>query len=157
MDCIVQLSGSGDLAAVRALIAVCPDAPLWPSTAWATFVEPDAMVPAERVAFAVLANTEARDLRAILMATRVEQSVELEVLLVRPGDRRQGWGERLSTHWLAWAARKGATDAMLEVRRSNVAAQRLYQRLGFHVEGCRPGYYRSPVEDALLMHRHLVR
>ena len=89
----------------------------------------------------------------MLMTTRLEGSVELEMLLVRPEDRRQGLGERLSVHWLAWAAHRGATEAVLEVRHSNLAAQKLYERMGFRVEGCRRGYYRSPTEDALLMRR----
>ncbi len=151
VDRIVKLSGAEDLAAVLAFLSICPDAPSWPSTAWATFVEPDATSPVERIAFAVVANTPPGNLRAVLMATRVEASVELETLLVRREDRRQGLGKRLSKYWLTWAAHEGATDAVLEVRRSNLAAQRLYQRLGFQVEGCRRGYYRSPTEDALLM------
>ena len=41
--------------------------------------------------------------------------------------------------------------ATLEVRRSNVPAQRLYERFGFAVAGVRRGYYSSPVEDALVL------
>ena len=46
------------------------------------------------------------------------------------------------------------TRATLEVRRSNVAAQRLYERLGFAVGRAAPeAYYTQPEEDALILWR----
>jgi ribosomal-protein-alanine N-acetyltransferase len=39
----------------------------------------------------------------------------------------------------------------LEVRLSNDAARRLYEKLGFRVVGRRPRYYKDNLEDALLM------
>lgn len=39
----------------------------------------------------------------------------------------------------------------LEVRRTNIPAQTLYQSFGFAMAGVRPDYYQSPKEDALLM------
>ena len=52
---------------------------------------------------------------------------------------------------LQWAQEKRADRAVLEVRAGNSAAQALYRRCGFVVEGRRRRYYASPVEDALLM------
>jgi ribosomal-protein-alanine N-acetyltransferase len=40
---------------------------------------------------------------------------------------------------------------MLEVRRSNLAAQKLYESMGFAVTGIRKGYYSDDGEDAFLM------
>jgi [ribosomal protein S18]-alanine N-acetyltransferase len=40
---------------------------------------------------------------------------------------------------------------MLEVRRSNIQAQRLYQSLGFVMTGVRKGYYSDDGEDAFAM------
>jgi ribosomal-protein-alanine N-acetyltransferase len=40
---------------------------------------------------------------------------------------------------------------MLEVRRSNVSAQRLYETTGFATTGIRKGYYSDNGEDALAM------
>jgi ribosomal-protein-alanine N-acetyltransferase len=37
------------------------------------------------------------------------------------------------------------------VRAGSAGAIALYERLGFVAVGRRPGYYRSPVEDAVLM------
>jgi ribosomal-protein-alanine N-acetyltransferase len=44
---------------------------------------------------------------------------------------------------------------MLEVRTDNVAAQRLYARLGFRPVGARPNYY-DAATDALIMWAHDV-
>ena len=45
---------------------------------------------------------------------------------------------------------------MLEVRRSNEAARRLYERWGFTLKGVRRGYYEKPAEDALVLGRELL-
>ena len=46
---------------------------------------------------------------------------------------------------------RGITAYTLEVRAGNVAAIRLYEKLGFVAEGIRPGFYDKPKEDALIM------
>ncbi len=69
--------------------------------------------------------------------------------------RRRGLGRRLLTHVLAEGAREGCTQALLEVRESNAAALRFYQRFGFEPIGERKGYYRDNGEDALVMRRSL--
>jgi ribosomal-protein-alanine N-acetyltransferase len=46
---------------------------------------------------------------------------------------------------------RGARRLYLEVRVSNVGAQRFYDRLGFRLVGHRTAYYRNPREDALAM------
>jgi ribosomal-protein-alanine N-acetyltransferase len=72
-------------------------------------------------------------------------------LAVHPDYRRLGIARALLVRSLAAAAGRGATQATLEVRRSNLAAQALYRRFGFEVVGMRPRYYRDNQEDALLM------
>jgi len=72
-------------------------------------------------------------------------------LSVRPDRRRQGIGEGLARWALSWGKEKGARSASLEVRASNEAAKRLYEKLGFKVAAVRSGYYREPREDALIM------
>ncbi len=46
---------------------------------------------------------------------------------------------------------KGARRAFLEVRISNVTAQKLYSSLGFTGTSIRRDYYDSPVENAVVM------
>jgi len=67
--------------------------------------------------------------------------------------QRQGLGWRL-LEWVASVARDhGARSLLLEVRPSNPAAQRLYERYGFEHIGRRRGYYPAfgGREDALVM------
>ena len=39
----------------------------------------------------------------------------------------------------------------LEVRKTNIPAIELYNKLGFKSEGVRPGFYENPKDDALIM------
>ncbi len=75
---------------------------------------------------------------------------------VWPESRRRGVGGALLAAALEGAARRGAFEAVLEVRASNLPAQRMYERFGFAVVGVRKGYYRGPVEDAKIMTRRLA-
>lgn len=72
-------------------------------------------------------------------------------LSVHPDRRRQGIGEELARWALVWGKENGTRLATLEVRASNEAAKRLYEKLGFRVAAVRSGYYREPREDALIM------
>jgi len=70
---------------------------------------------------------------------------------VDPAWRRQGIGERLLLALLDVAQARRAREATLEVRLSNVAARRLYEKYGFRPVGLRPNYYTDDGEDALIM------
>lgn len=83
------------------------------------------------------------------------EEAELGDLAVLPELRGRGFGRRLLDGALAEAARRGARQVYLEVRESNVAARRLYERAGFTTAGVRADYYSEPKEDAILMTRRL--
>jgi ribosomal-protein-alanine N-acetyltransferase len=72
---------------------------------------------------------------------------------VRDEFRSRGFGRRLLEHLLERAAAAGVHEAFLEVRPSNTAAIRLYQRLGFEQIGIRRGYYQAVEgrEDAIVL------
>jgi [ribosomal protein S18]-alanine N-acetyltransferase len=72
---------------------------------------------------------------------------------VRDEYRSLGFGRRLLEHLLERAGAAGVSEAFLEVRPSNLAAIRLYQRLGFEQIGIRRGYYQAPDgrEDAIVL------
>lgn len=74
---------------------------------------------------------------------------------VHPDFRQQGIGRRLMEAMTAICLAKGATRMTLEVRQSNIVAQRLYRDLGFVSAGVRPGYYQDNNEDALIMWKEL--
>ncbi len=54
---------------------------------------------------------------------------------VKREHRRQGWGETLARSVLLWAQENGATHGMLWVEAGNVAARRLYEKLGYRLNG----------------------
>ena len=70
---------------------------------------------------------------------------------VLPVYRRRGIGARLLSEVIELSASLGARVVTLEVRLSNAAARRLYQRFGFRPVGVRPRYYSDNGEDALIM------
>lgn len=65
--------------------------------------------------------------------------------------RRRGVGTGLLTYLMQEGDREGVTAYTLEVRVSNEAAIRMYEKLGFVSEGIRPGFYEKPTEDAMIM------
>jgi ribosomal-protein-alanine N-acetyltransferase len=83
----------------------------------------------------------------------VADELHINNLAVRPECRRLGVGRVLLESVVGHAAGLGALRATLEVRRSNAAALKLYERLGFSVAAIRKDYYDHPVEDALLLWR----
>lgn len=62
-------------------------------------------------------------------------------LCIDPDRHRQGLGRMLMHFLLAQARDENLTIVLLEVRKSNLAALRLYQSLGFARIGIRRGYY----------------
>jgi ribosomal-protein-alanine N-acetyltransferase len=52
---------------------------------------------------------------------------------------------------MAQARAQSISRVTLEVRKSNLAAQKLYQSMGFLTTGVRKGYYSDDGEDALAM------
>lgn len=70
---------------------------------------------------------------------------------VHPDFRRRSIGERLLLEMLEVAIANGGREATLEVRLSNVAARKLYEKYGFRPVGLRPRYYSDDNEDALIM------
>jgi ribosomal-protein-alanine N-acetyltransferase len=75
----------------------------------------------------------------------------IATIAVHPDFRGHGIGSLMLRTILEEAARKGAGEAMLEVRANNGIAQAMYRRFGFEVVFRRPRYYRDNNEDALLM------
>jgi ribosomal-protein-alanine N-acetyltransferase len=77
--------------------------------------------------------------------------VHVTTFAVMPDWRERGIGARLLMAVLRLAREMGASVATLEVRLSNTAARRLYEKFGFRPVGIRPRYYSDNAEDALIM------
>lgn len=81
--------------------------------------------------------------------------VQISNIAISPDYRQLGVGEGVLRKVLPEMCHKGAEFVFLEVRPSNLAARRLYEKLGFTILGLRKGYYRSPSEDAIVMGKSL--
>jgi ribosomal-protein-alanine acetyltransferase len=75
---------------------------------------------------------------------------EVENIAVAGLVRRRGLGSRLLGEFLDLARSRGAERVLLEVRESNLAARRLYEKWEFVETGRRKLYYREPDEDAIV-------
>jgi ribosomal-protein-alanine N-acetyltransferase len=72
-------------------------------------------------------------------------------IAIDPAYRGRKIGENLLRQMMRLALLNGAERMTLEVRVSNHAAQRLYNKLGFRNYGIRKGYYTDNGEDAMIM------
>jgi len=78
----------------------------------------------------------------------IKDELHINTLAVAAPLRRHGIASRLLA---AVLADTGAARATLEVRRSNAAAIRLYEKFGFQVTAVRQRYYENPEEDGLIL------
>ncbi|MCA1024259.1 ribosomal-protein-alanine N-acetyltransferase [Halobacillus litoralis] len=72
-------------------------------------------------------------------------------IAILPEYRGYKYGELLFGHTCREAVERGAVQLSLEVRVSNMAAQRLYRKFGLVPGGVRKRYYTDNGEDALVM------
>lgn len=87
----------------------------------------------------------------VLVAWHVADEVHVLDVATAPPFRRRGIGTAMMRVALAYAAAEHVRIVLLEVRRSNRQAIRIYRRLGFTAMGVRPGYYADNGEDAIEM------
>ncbi len=72
---------------------------------------------------------------------------------VHPDWRRKHIGEAIIKALIDVTEKNGVMAHTLEVRASNIPAQKLYRKFGFKAAGLRPGYYEDNGEDAIIMWR----
>jgi [ribosomal protein S18]-alanine N-acetyltransferase len=141
---IEPLGGPADLDGVLAIEDASFNNPT--SRAWyeAELARPD-------VCKVFVIRTPERSVAGFAAFWKVLDEMHINNLAIHPDWRGRGLGRRLLAGVLAAAYGMGVRRATLEVRRSNLAAQRLYAAAGFRVVGVREGYYAQPVEDALVL------
>jgi len=84
---------------------------------------------------------------------QMDKSAHIPTIATHPDYQGRKLGSYLLLHLLIKGAQLGCTEATLEVRASNFAAQHLYLRHGFEVAGIRYRYYNDNGEDAVIMTR----
>jgi [ribosomal protein S18]-alanine N-acetyltransferase len=105
------------------------------------------------VCFIYVLRTDQVPVAAFCAFWLIVDQLHINNLAVRPELRGRGLGTCLLDAIVVEARHLGASSLTLEVRRSNIAAQRLYAKSGFHEAGVRQNYYTQPVEDALILLR----
>jgi [ribosomal protein S18]-alanine N-acetyltransferase len=88
---------------------------------------------------------------AFALVWLVADEVHLIHVATRPSEQRKGAGRALLGMIIGAARSQRARLVLLEVRRSNRAAIRLYRSQGFHAIGVRKSYYAENSEDAIEM------
>jgi ribosomal-protein-alanine N-acetyltransferase len=150
--CALEAATVEDVPALVALEQVCFSQP------WTARNFRDAMADPERGLLLVLRAPSApgaagRGILAYCSFQTVVDEMHIHNLAVSPDMQGRGLGRRLLDLALGIGARRGAERALLEVRQSNWAAQRLYRSLGFQGVAVRRGYYTHPSEDALILEK----
>jgi ribosomal-protein-alanine N-acetyltransferase len=87
---------------------------------------------------------------AFLLAWHVADELHILDVATHPELRRRGYGGALMQQSLAYAKENRVRHLLLEVRKSNVPAIRLYRSSGFFAMGVRKRYYPDD-EDAVEM------
>jgi ribosomal-protein-alanine N-acetyltransferase len=107
--------------------------------------------PISRMLVGRAAKRQRGSVRGYIVYWRVDNEVHLHNIAVRRDMRRKKIAFRLLAEAIRRSRLEGARWATLEVRRSNLPAQKMYEKFGFVVKGIRPGYYIDTGEDALIM------
>ena len=84
-------------------------------------------------------------------------AAHISTISVAPNWQQMGIATRLMVSLAKESIQLGATGMTLEVRMSNQAAQEMYRKFGFRIEGVRKGYYQTENEDAIVMWAHDVQ
>jgi [ribosomal protein S18]-alanine N-acetyltransferase len=98
-------------------------------------------------------DADGGELVGYLVISRYVDAWHVMNVAVVPESRRQGIASALFEHLFQVTSNDGRRGYTLEVRISNEAAIKLYERLGFQSRGVRRGYYTDNREDALIMWR----
>lgn len=92
-----------------------------------------------------------------IIARFIEREAEIMKIGVHPDFQNLGIGGRLLEIALDEAGVRGCAYCYLEVRKSNTPAIEFYKSHSFDFFGYRKSYYTSPLEDAYVMRRRLLR
>jgi ribosomal-protein-alanine N-acetyltransferase len=97
-----------------------------------------------------LAESEGR-IAGYILFWLLPGEIDIHNIAVHKDFRRRGLGRSLLENVIVEARSRASSRITLEVRKSNMVAQKLYESVGFDFSGVRKGYYSDDGEDAFLM------
>jgi ribosomal-protein-alanine N-acetyltransferase len=100
--------------------------------------------------FYVAGDLKNSALVGFLIFWRLDDELELHKIAVVKDCQRRGYGSSLLDFFISTGRSWHCQSALLEVRDSNAAAIRLYEKFAFQCVGRRREYYSLPAEDALV-------
>jgi ribosomal-protein-alanine acetyltransferase len=178
MPVVIRSAVLNDVPTLLAIERQAPPAAHWTLEQYRKLVESGVVLVAEEAADQAPAPCKERKERATPGSEREEQGTpgaereergtlfgflcakavagewEIENVVVAAEFLRRGIARKLVLELVERAKNGAASTVLLEVRESNRAARRLYEKCGFREVGCRRAYYANPVEDAILYALH---
>ncbi|MFZ3265340.1 MAG: ribosomal protein S18-alanine N-acetyltransferase [Terriglobales bacterium] len=141
-----------DVRAILAIERASPSAAHWTAEQYNDRIQSNAQGKTRSsIQKACVLVAESRgNICGVLCASIVAGEWEIENVVVAEKFRRHGIGAGLMRSVIAQWEKFAGTALLLEVRESNAAARALYTKHGLREAGRRRGYYRDPVEDAVL-------
>lgn len=99
----------------------------------------------------IVAVSEQEEVIGYCGAYRALDEAEIVNVAIRKGDQNRGAGAKMVQSLIEEEEKNGVCIFILEVRESNLSAQRCYEKLGFKGIGIRKNFYDCPRENALIM------
>ena len=140
----VRRMTASDVSAALSILEESPEASIWSR---------ESLLESASQGIAWAAELDG-GIAGILIGRVAADEFEILNLAVGKARRRRGLATQLVSAAVEYARMAGARQSYLEVRASNEGGIALYTRLGFHIWGRRPNYYRNPPEDAVLLALH---
>ena len=146
----VRHARSDDVPRMMEIAVHAATAALWSERVYREFFAGESGYPSRRPVILVIQEDD--NVAGFLAARRVaDNEWEIENLAIRGSARRRGLGSRLLGEFLNLVRDQGGSEIYLEVRESNRAARKLYEKWAFVESGVRKSYYHDPPEDALVL------
>jgi ribosomal-protein-alanine N-acetyltransferase len=145
----VRPARSQEVPRLMEIASHSPTAARWSQTAYAKLFAPDA--PRELVGLVIDEEGQAKGFLVGRSVSPDNHEWEIENVAISGSARRRGLGSHLLGEFIRLVRERGGREIFLEVRESNRAALKLYEKWAFVEAGRRKAYYHDPPEDALIL------
>jgi [ribosomal protein S18]-alanine N-acetyltransferase len=144
----IRMLRTEDAGAVAGILRLSPQAVFWTEASVKEVLE-------WKGSLGMVIETAGR-VAGFLIGRQTIEEAEVLNLAVAPGNRGKGTGGALLRAVVEEFQARGAKRVYLEVRESNEAGISFYEKHGFLPVGRREGYYREPIEAAVIMQKRFA-